>query len=593
MMKRIVLSVCAAVAAAVSAWAENAHPLDGYVKDGLIGWWDGEYNSVDENGTPVHKDNATTWASLVEGKNGEGFTGNGLRFGSKSVTVTARTQSNTLTDFPTSYQPLTLQIVARCTRFKLNTGYTDYLFSAWYGNFGLNGGSNTYWGTYHDDLVGKRQRYGLRDPVDLMQIQSFTHIFATNGLVVCVNSMPNPPVLEHKTNDKSTPAQNLAIGSSQAAPCHFEFFSVRLYNRVLTDDEIAQNAAADEKRMFGHDEAVPVPIVPFTKDSYVQDGLYAQWDGYYNTLEDGVPKHVDVPTQWDDLKGHAGPFLPTDTCILHSDHVTVKKNTTAKTSIPWMKGVYEPCSIEAVAYCSTEKVNPSPDAIVSCPYGYLAWGNGRITTASVSDVKTASRVMMVGSSSVEYPLATLHTYVYTATTNAASAAPKLEVSIDGKLESLASSGGTSSPWDKEKNELTLGSARDNPCVFEYYSIRLYNRPLTEEEQRWNHYVDEARFVKVSMVTNLVVTGTPRLVGEVSPNYGVYGGIKETDVVRCSAPTNARNYRLLGYEVQTNGVDGTWLPWLSGTEPEFHYFQPKAQTKVVWKWRSPGFMLMVF
>ena len=592
-MKRVVLSVCAAVAAAVTARGGTAHPLDGYVKDGLIGWWDGEYNSVDENGTPVHKDNATTWASLVEGKSGEGFTGNGLRFGKKSVTFTKRVTSNALAGFPTTYQLLTVQFVARCSNFVLNSNANDYYFSCWYGNFGLAGSPTNTWGTYYDKSSNLRRQYELHDPVDLMQINAFTHYFATNGLVVRVNGKQDELTRLTNTSGANTPDRTIAIGSKENTPCFFEFFAIRLYNRVLTDDEIAQNAAADEKRLFGHDEAVPVPIVPITKDSYVQDGLYAQWDGYYNTLEGGVPKHVDEPTRWDDLKGHADPFMPTDTCILHSDHVTVKKNATARTSISWMKGAYEPCSIEAVACCSTEKVNTSPDAIISCPYGYLAWANGKITTSSVDDVKTASRVMMVGSSSVEYPLATLHTYVYTATTNAASAAPKLEVSIDGQPESLAASGGKSSGWNKEASELILGSGRDDPCTFEYYSIRLYNRPLTEEEQRWNHYVDEARFVKVSTVTNLIVTGTPRLVGEVSPNYGVYGGIKESDVVRCSAPTNAKNYRLLGYEVQTNGVDGTWLPWLSGTESEFHYFQPKAQTKVVWKWKSPGFLLMVF
>ena len=113
------------------------------------------------------------------------------------------------------------------------------------------------------------------------------------------------------------------------------------------------------------------------------------------------------------------------------------------------------------------------------------------------------------------------------------------------------------------------------------------------EQRQNHFVDSVRFFGAPVTTNLVVTGEPRCVGVVSPNYGCYCNVKVDDLVACSAPTNAKSYRLLGYEVQTNGVNGTWHPWLSGTNSCFYLVMPKAQTKVIWKWKSPGFMLMVF
>ena len=598
---------------AFPAIADDIQPLSAYsyATNGLIGWWDGEFNSLDANGVPIHKSNATQWVSLVGGGT-DGVFGptNTLKFGEKSVTLRGSRIQTTLARLPTSYSGhcLTVQIVAKCV--KSGDSSPDEMFSSWHGNLRINkaGSFVANEGTY--TIANKtRVAYALNPGIDLSQPQICTVAFLSDSMEVNVNAK-DMTVASAGTSGTMDPNQNFYIGSVRGRsddkdPCHFEYYSVRVYDRKLDKDEIIRNAILDARR-FGIDSLFAQPLaLPITKDSYVQDGLYSQWDGVYNNLVDGKPTHVASPTQWDDLKGNATPFAtsgavvyengkPTETpCYVYKDDRVVVRQNQVRVVVPMIPGDYHPWTMECAAFCSEEHQNDAIDSMfASSKYGNLGWrnisGGFRIHgTALAGELRGYSGAETPKES--DCPSEDNRTYSYTFANYGATLA------LDGTRVSYTI--GTGMADAPDNGEFAVGSSRGKtdattPCAFDFYSLRIYDRPLSLTEQRQNHFVDSVRFFGAPVTTNLVVTGEPRCVGVVSPNYGCYCNVKVDDLVVCSAPTNAKSYRLLGYEVQTNGVKGTWHPWLSGTGSSFRFFQPALAVKVVWKWRSPGLAVII-
>ena len=598
---------------AFPAIADDIQPLSAYsyATNGLIGWWDGEFNSLDANGVPIHKSDATQWVSLVGGGT-DGVFGptNTLKFGEKSVTLRGSRIQTTLARLPTSYSGhcLTVQIVAKC--IKSGSSFPDEMFSSWQGNLRINkaGSFVANEGTY--TIANKnRKPYTLDPGIDLSMPQICTVAFLSDSMEINVNAKDMAVNTYSGTSGTMDPNQNFYIGSVRGRsddkdPCHFEYYSVRVYDRKLDKDEIIRNAILDARR-FGIDSLFAQPLaLPITKDSYVQDGLYSQWDGVYNNLVDGKPTHVASPTQWDDLKGNATSFETAgkgvqkngqDTktpCYEYKDNRVVVRQNQVRVVVPMIPGDYHPWTMECAAFCSEEHQNNSIDSMfASSKYGNLGWrkDSGVFHISGTALGSNTKRGDGTGPNASDYPVASKRTYSYSFANYSATLA------LDGTRVSYTVNTGSGDAPDN--GEFAVGSSRGKtdattPCAFDYYSVRIYDRPLTTAEQRQNHFVDSVRFFGAPVTTNLVVTGEPRCVGAVNPNYGSYCNVKEDDFVVCSAPTNAKSYRLLGYEVQTNGVNGTWHPWLSGTGSSFRFFQPALAVKVVWKWRSPGLAVII-
>ena len=612
--RRFLAAALVSLGVAFPAIADDIQPLSAYsyATNGLIGWWDGEFNSLDANGVPVHKSDATQWVSLVGGGT-DGVFGptNTLKFGEKSVTLRGSRIQTTLARLPTSYSGhcLTVQIVAKC--IKSGNSSPDEMFSSWHGNLRVNkaGSFVANEGTY--TIANKnRKPYTLAPGIDLSMPQICTVAFLSDSMEINVNAKDMAVNTYSGTSGTMDPNQNFYIGSVRGRsddkedPCHFEYYSVRVYDRKLDKDEIIRNAILDARR-FGIDSLFAQPLaLPITKDSYVQDGLYSQWDGVYNNLVDGKPTHVASPTQWDDLKGNATPFAtsgavvyenskPTETpCYVYKDDRVVVRQNQVMVDVPMIPGDYHPWTMECAAFCSDEHQNVSIDSMIaSSKYGNLGWrkDSGVFHISGTALGANKFRGDAWGPSASDYPVASNHTYSYLFANYSATLA------LDGTRESYTVSTGSGNAPDN--GQFAVGSSRGKtdattPCTFDYYSVRIYDRPLTTAEQRQNHFVDSVRFFGAPVATNLVVTGEPRCVGVVSPNYGCYCNVKVDDLVACSAPTNAKSYRLLGYEVQTNGVNGTWHPWLSGTGSSFWFHQPASAVKVVWKWRSPGLAVII-
>ena len=588
-VKVLFAAVAAVVLAAGAECAETAHPLNAYVTDGLIGWWDGEYNSL-VDGVPVHKSDTTQWQAL----RGGGVFGptNTLVFGEKSVTLAGNRLISAVAGMPTDgATPVTVQIVARCVA-TANPDQSHQLFSTWHGDWGLTKDTKTLTGGARDN-AGRFMTYNVAFTNDLAQLQMDSFVFNDGDFAFIANLADATTTKSGSPWGTQKPSEIFTIGSTRAAGFFtYEYFSIRVYNRMLSPGEMIRNIAVDKDR-FGLNVDIPVvtpipmPSGAVTADSYVQDHLYAQWDGVYNRLVDGKPTHVENPTQWDDLKGKANPFQDEARLTFKSNRVSVAASSASiknDNALPWLKGGYHTWTMEISAYCSKKALNEknAMDVVLYSPYGGLAYfaHSSHVTgSAAALDGTVRYRFEINGPE-----VAGLEPHTYSLVFDDTFG----QLAYDGQRV-VITKGSRKDPVNLGETHLALGSSRQSD--FDFHSIRIYDRPLTFEEQQWNAAVDAVRFGDLK--ANLVIAGDSRCVGTVSPEYGSYCGLTENMVVQCSAETATSPRKFLGYEVQTNGVNGTWHPWLSGTNSCFYLVMPKAQTKVIWKWKSPGFMLMVF
>ena len=575
---RVCLSVAVVSFAAMGA---SVHPLDAYVQDdSLIAWWDGEYNSL-VDGKPVHKTDATQWDSLVSGA--EAFQSDSLDYCAQSVVYRGKRLPTTIDSMPqVRTTPVTVQIVARCVVVE-NLGQSHQLFSTWHGDLGLKGNTFTFAGSAWNSQFSAN----LKTSMTNLQVNTF--VFSSDGFCL----YENLDQLENKSSmtGQPKPSTGFTIGSSRETRCQYEYFAIRIYARELSKDEILQNLVADMNRLgFSFDGVLTSPVprmnlpLPVTQDSYAQNGLYAQWDGICNATNGG-PHHSENPTQWDDLKGNATAFASQDVLTFESNRVSVSKAT--PTSIAWLAGDPREWTMELATYCSYNAKNGSMDTMLFGSCGGLAYYSeaSKITggAPALNGQGKYQRYEITGPSVTgETP----HTYSLSLYVDDFAT-----LSIDGVGTAIAK-GRAKDLVDKTDSVLRLGSERPKPSAFDFYSIRIYDRPLSAEEQERNSFIDKVRFFGMPYELKLIVTGEPRCYGTVTPGYGDYCGLKEGDVVAFSAQTNSVQREFLGYEVRTNGIDGAWHTMSRGKESTLYLLLPKARTKVIWRWKSPGLMLIL-
>ena len=581
----VALVVCSGVLALSRvAVGADVYPLGAYVQDdSLIAWWDGEYNSV-VDGKPVHKADATQWDSLVSGA--EAFKSDSLDYQAQSVVYRGKRLPTKIDNMPQiRTTPVTVQIVARCVE-EGNLSQSHQLFSTWHGDFGLLYDVSTFAGS---TLGGSTIRVVLTTSMRNLQVNTF--IFNDGGFCLYENLNRLVDSKQGTYPGQPTPSTDFTIGSSRETRCHYEYFAIRVYSRKLSQDEIRQNLVADMNRFGFCPDGFEFTgsirqmgfSLPITRDSYVQDGLYAQWDGICNATS-GTPHHCENPTQWEDLKGNAPPFVSQNSLTFKEDCVTVSKCTAI--SIPWLAGDYKEWTMEVAACCSLKTGNTAMDTVLYSPYGGLAYFSKTSHLTGSAPFLGNSEYKRYEITGPEVPGDDPGTY------SLAFADGFARVTINGQ-DAAVTRGAGKDPVDKTDTRLRLGSERNPASEFDCYSVRIYDRPLSTDEQRQNALVDRERFFGKPIEPNLIVTGDRRCVGTVSPQYGKHVVLKEGVTVLCTASAESTNRRLLGYEVQTNGVDGAWGSWFSGTNTSFYLAMPNVPTKVVWRWKPQGLVMFMY
>ena len=281
MKKRFVLS--AAIAAFCVA---SAHAVDytsaSYVQDGLIAQWD----AIDNEGTGTHNPNATVWKDLaghndltiVAGRGSEWRRGVAFFMNTKAAGLAAAYG----TEAATTYK--TIEVL-----FKETSWSSRILF--W-------GGAQSRYVAFdaRDDSPFKWIYFDGSKSTPYAKVRTYepNAVVATyndNNAVTQIYCEGVPKVNSTQTNTWNPGDNRVTLGwrSVNTAGANYgwegEVFSIRLYSRVLTPEEIARNHAIDVKRFY-------------TTAMYDKNGLISFWDASDNV---GEGQHSSTTNIWKNL----------------------------------------------------------------------------------------------------------------------------------------------------------------------------------------------------------------------------------------------------------------------------------------------------
>ena len=253
-----------------------------YVQSGLIAQWDG----IDNVGTGTHDPTATTWKDLK---------------GSLDMTLTAKgwwnSHGNALfvngmgaqgTNAAPAYK--TIEVVYRMTK---NGGRLLFVSGRASRIVAFDSATGSPKKIYFNGAVSNK---GVQWPFDTTEV---CFAAATYDDDTVSNAYFNGAVRNdvYVDNQWGTGDGKVAVGNRSSGDSSYRWFgevyAIRLYDKVLTDEEIAANRAIDQER-FMLAEQMP------TSADYVQDGLLVQWDGIDNA---GTGTHDPTATTWKNLKG--------------------------------------------------------------------------------------------------------------------------------------------------------------------------------------------------------------------------------------------------------------------------------------------------
>jgi hypothetical protein len=253
-----------------------------YVQDGLIAQWDG----IDNEGTGVHNPSATVWKDLkgsndltiVPGRGSEWRRGIAFYMN----TVSAGLASAYGTEPATTYK--TIEIL-----FNSKSRSSRILF--W-------GGARTRYVAFdHKDPTPFSWVYfdGTKGTpyakVRCYEPNAVVGIYNDDDDVTQIYCDGAPKVLRTLTNGWNPGDNRVTLGwrSVDTAGANYgwngEVYSIRLYNRALTPEEVARNHAIDVKRFF-------------TSKMYEASGLVSFWDAKDNV---GVGVHDSSTNIWKNL----------------------------------------------------------------------------------------------------------------------------------------------------------------------------------------------------------------------------------------------------------------------------------------------------
>ena len=297
-----------------------------------------------------------------------------------------------------------------------------------------------------------------------------------------------------------------------------------------------------------------------TTSDYVRDGLIACWDGVENA---GAGIHDTAPAKWIDVVGNR-PFSLNSVAV-GADRMTFSGATTSYALL----SKADTTNTFSVARDGTLEVVYAP-ATTSVPQFVLQSSTGSSSDKSLAFVlwQASNIIVASGTSSKKSPY-----FSFTSGTATNSVAVRYSgggsVSAVGNGEALTSPG-TQYYGTDASGTTVLGKRLSNALPFDgsIYCIRLYNRPLTDDEIAANQAIDAARFFE--------------------GRHGVVFGAATATLDRREATFSA-NLATLG-----GNASATVSLWI-GTGSDPATFSPVGATKTVtdasafsWDWTLPSY-----
>ena len=466
-----------------------------YVQDGLVCWYDGIYNTVSG-----HDKNTTVWQDLT-GNNNNGTLKNinntdDSGWTSNSLILDGIDDWVQMTQIPASEDGITVEIVAKVLDVS-EVSQENYICNYESGGIGItqNLGKiresayiEKYVGFYDEKNIKISQIYSMSTGVDKKNETMYfsinnnkqSSIFGgqysepQNNTVFVIGTNPNGNQSDLPTGEKMP---------------NIEVYSVRIYSRSLTADEISKNYEED-KRRFQIEDIKDNPSV--SELGYVSNGLMCLYDGEYNS-EFGKSKKAKA---WYDLSknnnnatlknfdfnktsGWTGNSLLLDG---KNDWVSMQKiynnNMTVEIALKILnekdgKKLYVIDNYESGGMGIEKNTSGYMLGAVNVDGSYYT----TLSNNKINDNTKYSLTLQYDGSNILYRENDIKYNTYA------------EGRIKEPINSTRFALGVNASGENYDN-MESSEAFNN---FEVYSVRIYNRALTDEEISQNYNVDKERF----------------------------------------------------------------------------------------------------
>ena len=255
-----------------------------------------------------------------------------------------------------------------------------------------------------------------------------------------------------------------------------EVYAIRLYDEVLTAEEIAANHAIDLERF----QSVAQEQGPTAAD-YVQDGLLVQWDGIDNA---GTGVHDPTATTWKNLKGGGYDLTLTNNAVWNAEGRALVVN-----------GVSAAGATAAPAYKTIEVVFKRTNT-----GGRILFNSGIKSRFVLFDGTTSFAAYFTGVN----PTKRIYQPSVASEINFFAARYDDDDMVTDvfKDADLREDGTISNPWNPASTIFIGGRimpGKDPEYLWygEVYAIRLYSTRLTKAQLAHNHRIDCQRFLTSS------------------------------------------------------------------------------------------------
>lgn len=466
-----------------------------YVQDGLVCWYDGIYNTVSG-----HDKNATVWQDLT-GNNNNGTLKNinntdDSGWTSNSLILDGIDDWVQMTQIPASEDGITVEIVAKVLDVSEGS-QENYICNYESGGIGItqNLGKiresayiEKYVGFYYEKNIKISQIYSMSTGVDKKNETMYSSINNNKQISIFGGQYSEPQnntVFVIGTNPNGNQSD---LPTGEKMP-NIEVYSIRIYNRSLTADEISKNYEED-KRRFQIEDIKDNPSA--SELGYVSNGLMCLYDGEYNS-EFGKSKKTKT---WYDLSknnnnatlknfdfnktsGWTGNSLLLDG---KNDWVSMQKiynnNMTVEIALKILnekdgKKLYVIDNYESGGMGIEKNTSGYMLGAVNVDGSYYT----ALSNNKINDNTKYSLTLQYDGSNILYRENDIKYNTYA------------EGRIKEPINSTRFVLGVNASGENYDN-MESSEAFNN---FEVYSVRIYNRALTDEEISQNYNVDKERF----------------------------------------------------------------------------------------------------
>ena len=218
--------------ARTGAWTKSGYTAKDYVQDGLVAMWDG----IENAGWGVHDPNATVWKDLIGSKNmtlanGATFDTNSMKAGEKSICYA-------------SYEGVLFGSTA--TLELIFSGIDNDIYETIFTR------SDDYFSIYNNSAYNNEAAWTVKGPNERPKLSTAHY----KPLVVSWDSSGSKIQYQDGSEVGSSTSLYNGGGTAEWSICGRDsihkfignVYCVRIYDRVLTADEIAANYAIDKAR---------------------------------------------------------------------------------------------------------------------------------------------------------------------------------------------------------------------------------------------------------------------------------------------------------------------------------------------------------